>query len=189
VDKVPADGTERSIDDVVSRDPTVCLAVIGPFVVFLANSLSVLLAGYALAAVALIRARADLRRDPAVSVFLSFCIAVTTFAFSAPEGLKEKTAPITGWNGGEEYGPFILIAVVGLAFGKPRFGWVSAAILVFYATLGFLQWWLHGFGRVQWTAHPISSWRPAWTVLLPLAWALWLAMSRLTRRSPEVRHA
>lgn len=124
------------------------------------------------------------RRDPSTAVLLAFAVAATLLQYGAPHWLKEAILPYTGWVGlAVPYSFLIFFAAYSLGTrdhgSQQRMRLACSALLSVGVVLGLAEWAYSGGARPSDNPYlRISSWRPIWTVLVPLLWITVLSGTR-----------
>lgn len=121
---------------------------------------------------------ASLRRDPVLVAFLVFVVCTAGFDFLAPQSLRERVIPYTGWSLSSVYLFALFFAVVALI---KRDGRMRRLVLMFpllQLGIGLLLWLGEGARESSNPYLQISLWRPLWTVLVPILWLGLLGLMR-----------
>jgi hypothetical protein len=138
-----------------------------------------------------------LRHDPVLGAYLVFALGVTAFdvlilalspfAVGAARHLQERVTPYTGWVPSMCYAFSLYSAFSALRTGNARERNSVLLMPAIQAVFGVISWF--GMGGARASENPflqISSWRPLWTIALPLVWlALLVAFKpRSTEAAP-----
>ncbi len=135
------------------------------------------------------------RRAPTMAALLLFASIATVLQYSSPTSVKEAFIPYTGWAGLAMPYSFLLF-FLAYALGtsdsptRHRMRLACLGLLALAAACGVAEWLFLGGPRASTNPYlRISSWRPVWTVLVPLVWLGILYRTRPRTESQLPSHA
>ncbi len=131
------------------------------------------------------------RRDPTMAALLLFASIATVLQYSSPTSVNEALIPYTGWSGLAMPYSFLLF-FLAYALGtldprtRHRMRLACLGLLALAAAWALAEWLFSGGPHASDNPYlRISSWRPVWTVLVPVTWLAILYRTRPRTESEE----